>query len=75
MGVCLFFNDENCAEPLDCFYVIPLDSYTVRECRFDDFIPHEHIPLPLARVVNPDVLDETMRKDYFNFVEFLNSQE
>ena len=54
------------------FYIIPLDSPSIREHRFDDnFYEHQHIPLPLATLAELDDLDENMRKNYLAFVEWL----
>lgn len=56
-------------------YVIPLDSSEIREHRFDaDFLNHVHIELPLVTLASPDDLDETMRRNYFDFVEHWRSQ-
>ncbi len=55
-------------------YVIPLDSHTIREHRFeDDFYDHQHIELPLATLATTKDLDETMRKNYFDFIEYLKA--
>ena len=55
--------------------MIPLDSSEIREHRFDaDFFDHEHIELPLATLASPDDLDEVMRKNYFDFVEYRSSR-
>lgn len=60
------------------FYVIPLDATVIREHHFNDvmdvFDAHQHIEFPLATLATPDDLDETTRKNYFDFVEFLNKQ-
>ena len=56
-------------------YVIPLDSFVIREHKFEvDFYAHQHIALPLATIASPDELDETMRKDYYEFCAFLEVQ-
>lgn len=53
-------------------YVIPLNASEIRERRFDDCIySHLHLDLPLATLATPDDLDETERKNYFDFVEYL----
>lgn len=71
VNICL----ENCDGMANELYVIPLDSYEIREHRFDaDFFDHEHIELPLATLASPDDLDETMRKSYFDFVEYWSSR-
>ena len=71
VNICL----EKCDAMAQELYVIPLDSSEIREHRFDaDFFDHEHIELPLATLASPDDLDETMRKDYFDFVSYLRSQ-
>ena len=58
------------------FYVIPLDSSAIRDHRFsDDFYDHQHIELPLATLATPEDLDETMRRNYFDFISFLNEQK
>ena len=55
-------------------YIIPLDSPSIREHRFDDnFYEHQHIPLPLATLAKLDDLDENMRKNYLAFVEWLKA--
>ena len=52
-------------------YVIPLDSSEIREHRFDsDFFDHVHLELPLVTLASLDDLDETMRRNYFDFVEY-----
>ncbi len=74
-GVNLCLGNE-CDGTATEFYVIPLDSSTIREHRFeDDFYDHEHIELPLATLATPEDLDETMRKNYFDFISFLNEQK
>ena len=54
-------------------YVVPLRAAEIREHRFDtkyfDF-DHVHIELPLATLASPDELDDTMRKNYFDFVSY-----
>jgi len=66
---------EECDGMTQELYVIPLDSSEMREHRFDaDFFDHEHIELPLVTLASPDDLDETMRKNYFDFVAYWRSQ-
>lgn len=66
VNICLGDCDKIAQE----LYVIPLNSSEIREHRFDaEFFDHEHIELPLATLASPDDLDETMRKNYFDFVE------
>ena len=66
---------EKCDGMAQELYVIPLDSSEIREYRFDaDFFDHEHIELPLATLASPDDLDEVMRKNYFDFVEYWSSR-
>ena len=73
INLCL---DDDCDGTASEFYVIPLDSSAIREHRFeDDFYDHQHIELPLATLATPDDLDETMRKNYFDFISFLNEQK
>ena len=55
-------------------YVVPLDSATVREHRYDSPC-HDHIELPLATLVAPEDLDDAMRKDYFHFVAYWQARE
>lgn len=58
------------------FYIIPLDSSIIREHRFNEtFYAHQHIELPLAALADPEDLDETMRRDYFAFIEFLDAEQ
>ena len=55
----------------DFLYVLPFDGATMRNRRFDDdFYDHEHIAVPEAALASPDDLDETMRKNYFDFISF-----
>ena len=64
--------DDTCNGLGEEFYVIPLNSQSIREQRFDDnFYEHQHIPLPLATLAKLDDLDENMRKNYLAFVEWL----
>lgn len=66
VNICLGDCDKMAQE----LYVIPLNSSEIREHRFDaEFFDHEHIELPFATLASPDDLDETMRKNYFDFVE------
>ena len=52
-------------------YVIPLDSPQIREHRIDvGNLDHVHIDLPTVTLSSPDDLDETTRKNYFDFVEY-----
>lgn len=56
-------------------YVIPLDSATIRERRFEnDFYDHQHIEVPLATLASPEVLEDTMRKNYFDFLAYLDAK-
>ena len=72
VNICL----EDCDGTAEAFYVIPLDSSTIREHRFEDnFYDHQHIELPLATLATPEELDETMRKNYFDFISFLKEQK
>ena len=66
--------DDSCNGLGEEFYVIPLDSPSIREHRFDDnFYDHQHIPLPLATLAKLDDLDENMRNNYLAFVEWLKT--
>ena len=58
------------------FYVIELDSSIIQERCFDDyFYAHWHVDLPLATIASPEELDETMRKNYYDFVEFMKARQ
>ena len=73
-GVNLCLGNE-CDGKAKEFYVIPLDSSTIRGHMFADcFYDHQHIELPLATLATPEDLDETMRKNYFDFVEYLKRE-
>ena len=73
VSLCL---DNHCDGLEEEFYVIPLDSSAIREHRFDDnFYEHQHIPLPLATLATPEDLNETMRKNYFAFVRYLEANQ
>ena len=66
--------DDSCNGLGEEFYIIPLNSQSIREQRFDDnFYEHQHIPLPLATLAKLDDLDENMRKNYLAFVEWLKA--
>lgn len=74
-GVSLCFDDKCCGFGEE-LYVIPLNSSAIREHRFDDnFYEHQHIPLPLAMLAMPEDLDEAMRKNYFEFVRYLETNQ
>jgi hypothetical protein len=48
----------------------------IREHLYDaDFYDHEHIALPLATLASVDDLDETTKKDYLDFITYLDSQK
>ncbi len=52
-------------------YVVPLDSPQIREHRIDvGNLDHVHIDLPTVTLSSPDDLDETTRKNYYDFVEY-----
>ena len=71
VNICL----GNCDKMAQELYVIPLDAREIREHRFDcEFWDHVHIALPLAKLVTTDDLDETARKNYFDFVEYWSSR-
>ena len=66
--------DDTCNGLGEEFYIIPLDSPSIREHRFDDnFYEHQHIPLPLATLAELNDLDENMRENYLAFVEWLKA--
>lgn len=68
--------DDECDGFGEEFYVIPLNSPSIRENRFDDnFYDHDHIPLPLAALADINELDETTRKNYLSFVEYLKASQ
>lgn len=72
VNICL----EKCDGMAQELYVIPLNSPEIREHHFDaEFFDHQHIELPLATLATPDELDETMRKNYFDFVQYQIQQE
>ena len=75
-GVCLCC--ESCKKScglIDFLYVLRLDGTTIRDRRYvDDFYDHDHIALPKVTLASPDDLDETMRKNYLDFVAYWTSQ-
>ena len=74
-GVCLCL-DSKCSGLTNELYVIQLNSPWVREHRFDDYhYGHDHIALPRVTLATPEDLDELTRKNYFAFMEYLNTQE
>ena len=61
---------KNCGL-IDYLYVLPLDGTTIRDRRYeDDFYDHDHIALPKVTLASPDYLDETMRKNYLDFMAY-----
>lgn len=76
-GVCLCLCSENgCNGLTNELYVIQLNSPSIREHRFEDYhYEHDHIALPLVSLATPEELDEFTRKNYFTFMEYLNSQQ
>ena len=65
---------KNCGL-IDYLYVLPLDGTTIRNHRFeDDFYDHDHIALPKVTLASPDDLDETMKKNYLDFVAYWSSK-
>ena len=72
VNICL----HECDGFASVFYVIPLDSSEIKEHRFEDnFYAHKHIELPLATLVTPDELEETMRSNYFDFIDYLETNQ
>lgn len=71
-GVCLCC--ESCKKScglIDFLYVLRLDGTTIRDRRYeDDFYDHDHIALPEVTLASTDDLDETMRRNYFEFVAY-----
>jgi len=71
-GVCLCC--ESCKKScglIDFLYVLLLDGTTIRDRRYeDDFYDHDHIALPRVTLASTDDLDETMRRNYFEFVAY-----
>ena len=68
INLCLESCKKSC-RLIDFLYVLPLAGTTIRDRRFDDdFYDHEHIAVPEATLASPDDLDETMRKNYFDFI-------
>ena len=76
-GVCLCLcNESKCNGLTNELYVIQLNDPVIREHRFEDYhYAHDHIDLPRASLATPEDLDETTRKNYFAFLEYLNNQE
>lgn len=74
-GICLC-EEKTCDRLNDCFCVIPLDSWAICYHQFEeDFCCHVHVELPLAELVAVEELEETMRKDYFEYVAYLDSKK
>ncbi|MBQ9746994.1 MAG: hypothetical protein IJW21_09275 [Clostridia bacterium] len=73
VNLCLGTECDGTASEL---YVVPLDSSEIRERRFDaDFFDHQHLELPRVTLATPEDLDETMRKNYFDFTEYLKKTQ
>ena len=73
VNICL---DDECGGLASEYYVVPFDSRVIREHLYDaDFYDHEHIALPLATLASVDDLDETTKKDYLDFITYLDSQK
>ena len=76
-GVCLCLASckKSCGLT-DFLYVLPLDGTTIRERRFDDvFYDHDHITMPEVTLASTDDLDETMRKNYYDFCAFWKAKQ
>lgn len=72
VNICL----QECDGLASEFYVISLDSSIIKEHCFEGhFYAHQHIDLPLATLVTPDELEETMRSNYFDFVAYLRTHQ
>jgi len=74
-GICLcWMNKINCDGLTDHYFVISLDSPTIREHRFnsDD---HDHIEAPKISLASPTELDAIMRKNYFDYLVFLDTEQ
>jgi len=72
------FGVNICLESCDGseLYIVHLDASEIREHRFDaGFLDHEHLEPPLATLATPDDLDEIRRRNYFDFVAYLESLE
>ena len=67
---------SNCCGGLESeFYVLPFDSTTIKGRDYEGFFDHVHIKLPLASLGSIEDLDETMRKNYFDFISFFDEQK
>lgn len=57
------------------YFVIPLDADIFRSLDYDDYsFYHNHISLPLATIGKPEELDAATRRDYCDFIKFLNNK-
>ncbi len=77
-AVCLCHSlfEKACDGLVDYLYVLPLDGSTIRDRRFDDgFLDHDHIASPLVSFALPEELDETMRKNYLDFIAYWDSRK
>jgi len=76
-GVHLCWRKEDPRDGLaDDYYVIPLDSFAICEHRFEEhFNAHTHIAAPLITLAKEEDLDEIMRKNYQNFLAFLDGEK
>jgi hypothetical protein len=72
-GVCLC-SGNGCDRMVEEFYIVPLDCSAMREHRFLELYDHDHVEAPFVSLTSIDELDETMRKNYFDFVAYLDEQ-
>lgn len=75
-SICLCHSlfENRCDGFADYLYVLPMDSTTIRDHRFDNnFLDHDHIAAPLVSFASPDELDETMKKNFFDFLAYWDS--
>lgn len=73
-GVCLCWTKDSCDGLADFLYLVPLDSPTICEHRFngDD---HDHVATPKVMLASPIELDAIMRKNYFDYLVFLDTEQ
>lgn len=72
-GICLFNNDDFTDE----FFVIPMEAPAVRDHAVgndSEFNYHVHVNAPDAVIATAEELDEITRRNYFDFIEYLNTR-
>ena len=71
-GVNLCYANGECDGTCEELYIIPLHSEAIKSQKYEEAIyEHQHIEPALAEVVSIENLDDILRKNYVEYVEYL----